>query len=211
MLYGEDIEDPKGDVFGVTQGLTVAFPGRVLNSPLSESTIVGVSIGRALAGERPVAFIQFADFLPLAFNQIISELGSMYWRTDGAWQCPLVILAPCGGYRPGLGPFHAQSLESVMAHVPGIDVAMPADAADAAGLLHAAFESQRPTIFLYPKSCLNDRSAMTSADVERQRVPLGKSRNVGRGNDLTIVTWGSTLRLCHARSPICSKRRSAWI
>ena len=83
-----------------------------------------------------------------------------------------------------------------MAHVPGIDVVMPADAADAAGLLHAAFESQRPTIFLYPKSCLNDRSAMTSADVERQRVPLGKSRNVGRGNDLTIVTWGSTLRLC---------------
>ena len=138
-LYGQDIEDPKGDVFGITQGLSQAFPTRVTNSPLTESTIVGVAIGRALAGARPVAFIQFADFLPLAFNQIISELGSMYWRTDGGWQCPVIIMAPCGGYRPGLGPFHAQTLESVMAHVPGVDVLMPAHAADAADLLNAAF------------------------------------------------------------------------
>jgi 2-oxoisovalerate dehydrogenase E1 component len=195
-LFGEDIEDPKGDVFGVTQGLTLAFPGRVTNSALSESTIVGLAIGQALAGARPVAFIQFADFLPLAFNQIISELGSMYWRTDGGWQCPVIIMAPCGGYRPGLGPFHAQTFESVMAHVPGVDVLVPTDAADAAGLLNAAFESGRPTLFLYPKSCLNDRNAMTSADVGRQWVPLGKSRKVSRGDDLTIVTWGSTVRLC---------------
>ena len=195
-LYGQDIEDPKGDVFGVTQGLSLAFPGRVTNSPLSESTIVGLAIGQALAGARPVAFIQFADFLPLAFNQIISELGSMYWRTSGGWDSPVIIMAPCGGYRPGLGPFHAQTLESVMAHVPGVDVLMPSDAADAAGLLNAAFESERPTIFLYPKSCLNDRNTMTSADVERQRVPLGKSRKLSQGDDLTIVTWGSTVRLC---------------
>jgi 2-oxoisovalerate dehydrogenase E1 component len=195
-LYGEDIEDPKGDAFGVTQGLSRAFPGRVTNSPLSESTIVGMAIGQALAGARPVAFIQFADFLPLAFNQIISELGSMYWRTDGGWQCPVIIMAPCGGYRPGLGPFHAQTLESVMAHVPGVDVLMPAEAADAAGLLNAAFESGRPTIVLYPKSCLNDRTASTSVDVGRQLVPLGKSRRVRHGDDLTIVTWGSTVRLC---------------
>jgi 2-oxoisovalerate dehydrogenase E1 component len=195
-LYGQDIEDPKGDVFGVTQGLTLAFPGRVNNSPLSESTIVGLSIGQALAGARPVALIQFADFLPLAFNQIVSELGSIYWRTAGGWDSPVIIMAPCGGYRPGLGPFHAQTLESVMAHVPGVDVVMPSDAADAAGLLNAAFESGRPTIFLYPKSCLNDRNAMTSADVERHLVPLGKSRWLSRGEDLTIVTWGSTVRLC---------------
>src|SRR5262249_40304203 len=76
QLFGQDIEDPKGDVFGVTRGLTEAFPGRVLNSPLSESTIVGMSIGQALAGARPVAFIQFADFLPLALNQILCELGT---------------------------------------------------------------------------------------------------------------------------------------
>jgi 2-oxoisovalerate dehydrogenase E1 component len=195
-LYGQDIEDPKGDVFGITEGLTLAFPDRVTNSALSESTIVGVAIGRALAGARPVAFIQFADFLPLAFNQIISELGSMYWRTNGGWQCPVIVMAPCGGYRPGLGPFHAQTLESVMAHVPGVDVVMPSHAADAAGLLNAAFRSGRPTIFLYPKSCLNDRARMTSSDVGRQLIPLGKSRLVSRGDDITIVAWGSTVGVC---------------
>jgi 2-oxoisovalerate dehydrogenase E1 component len=196
LLHGEDIKDPKGDVFGVTKGLSVAFPDRVANSPLAESTIVGMAIGRALAGARPVAFIQFADFLPLAFNQILSELGSMHWRTDGGWPCPMIIMAPCGGYRPGLGPFHAQTLESVMAHVPGVDVVMPAHAADAAGLLNAAFGSGRPTIYLYPKVCLNDREATTSSDVRQQFVPLGKARFVRRGNDLTMVTWGSTARLC---------------
>ncbi len=76
----------------------------------------------ALAGGLPVAFIQFADFIPLAFNQILSEMGSMYWRTNGGWQCPMIVMAPCGGYRPGLGPFHAQTMESLLAHVPGIDV-----------------------------------------------------------------------------------------
>ena len=110
FLYGQDIEDPKGDVFGVTQGLSSRFPDRVKNSPLSESTIVGTSIGRALAGDRPVAFLQFADFLPLAFNQIASELGSMFWRTNGNMQAPVIIMVTCGGYRPGLGPFHGAVL-----------------------------------------------------------------------------------------------------
>ena len=195
-LYGEDIEDPKGDVFGVTRGLSTSFPGRVRNAPLSESTIVGVSVGMALAGDRPVAFIQFADFLPLAFNQIASELGSMHWRTNGNWQSPVIIMAACGGYRPGLGPFHAQTLESVMAHVPGVDVLMPSDAADAAGLLNEAFRSERPTIFLYPKSCLNDPDRSTSSDVEAQRCPLGKARLIKRGDDLTLVSWGSTVPIC---------------
>ena len=121
-LYGQDIEDPKGDVFGLTRGLSTAHPGRVINAPLSESTIVGVSIGRALAGGKPVACIQFADFLPLAFNQIVNELGSIHWRSHGGWSCPVVILAPCGGYRPGLGPFHAQTFEGLLAHTPGLDV-----------------------------------------------------------------------------------------
>src|SRR5690606_18404319 len=121
-LWGQDIEDPKGDVFGVTRGLSTQFPGRVRNAPLSEATIVGASIGRAMAGERPVAFIQFADFLPLASNQILAELASMFWRTNGQVQLPVIVMAPCGGYRPGLGPFHSHSMESLMAHVPGLDV-----------------------------------------------------------------------------------------
>jgi 2-oxoisovalerate dehydrogenase E1 component len=195
-LFGEDIADPKGDVFGVTRGLSTAFPGRVVNSPLSEATIVGVSIGRALAGARPVAFLQFTDFLPVTLNQIMSEMSTMHWRSVGEWNCPVIVMAACGGYRPGLGPFHSQTMESIAAHLPGVDVFMPATATDAAGLLNAAFESPRPTLFLYPKVCLNDRNTTTSADVQQQLVPIGKARFVTRGDHLTIVAWGSTVQLC---------------
>ena len=195
-LFGQDLEDPKGDVFGLTRGLSRAFPGRVNNSPLTESTIAGVSIGRALAGGHPVACIQFADFVPLAFNQLASELGSMHWRSHGGWSAPVVVMMPCGGYRPGLGPFHAQTFESVLAHVPGLDVVMPSTAADAAGLLNAAFRSGRPTVFLYPKVCLNDVALSTSGDVADHWVLPGVARRVMAGDDLTLVTWGATVPLC---------------
>ena len=194
-LFGEDIEDPKGDVFGITRGLTQKYGRRVKNSPLSESLIMGVSIGKALAGQRPVAFLQFADFLPIAYNQIFAELGSMYWRTDGAWQVPLILMVTAGGYRPGLGPFHASTLEALVAHTPGIDVFMPADAGDAAGLLNAAFESRRPTIFFYPKNQLNDRNRATSRDVAKQLVPPGRARFLSRGDDITMVVYGNTVPL----------------
>jgi 2-oxoisovalerate dehydrogenase E1 component len=195
-LYGQDIEDPKGDVFGVTRGLSTSFPDRVNNSPLSESTIIGTSIGRALAGGRPVAFLQFADFLPLAFNQLASELGSLAWRTNGGWRAPVIVMVACGGYRPGLGPFHAGSFESVIAHVPGIDVALPSTATDAAGILNAAFQSERPTVLFYPKALLNDPARATSSDVAQQFVPIGVGRIVCSGSDLTIVAWGNTVPLC---------------
>ena len=196
QLFGEDLEDPKGDVFGITRGLTRQFPGRVVNSPLAEATIIGVSVGHALAGKRPVAFLQFADFLPIAYNQVFAELGSMYWRTDGGWQAPVIVMVTCGGYRPGLGPFHASSMEGIAAHTPGIDVFMPSTAGEAAGLLNAAFESGRPTIFFYPKNCLNDRSATTTDDVARHLVPIGTARTVRTGEHLTLVGWGNTVRLC---------------
>ncbi len=195
-LFGEDIEDPKGDVFGVTKGLSQAFPGRVKNSPLAESTIVGVAIGQALAGARPVAFLQFADFFAIAYNQIFAELGSMHWRTDGGWKAPVILMVSCGGFKPGLGPFHASSMESIAAHTPGLDVFLPATAGDAAGLLNAAFESKRPTIFFYPKSCLNDRAQTTSRDVARQLVTIGKGRKHREGTALTLVCWGNTVALC---------------
>ena len=201
-LYGQDIEDPKGDVFGLTRGLTEAFPKQVKNAPLAEATIVGTAIGRAMAGGRPVAFLQFADFLPLAFNQIISELGSMYWRTAGASQCPVIVMITCGGYRPGLGPFHAQTLEAIAAHTPGVDVFMPATAGDAAGLLNAAFDSGRPTLFFYPKSCLNDRQMTTSTDVRQQRAAIGRARKIRNGSDLTFVAWGNTVSRCEQAAQV---------
>lgn len=201
-LFGEDIEDPKGDVFGITRGLGDKYGRRIRNSPLSESLIVGVSVGRALAGEHPVAFLQFADFLPIAYNQIFAEMGSMYWRTDGAWQVPMIVMVTAGGYRPGLGPFHASTLEAIAAHTPGIDVMMPSSAADAAGLLNAAFESKRPTIFFYPKNQLNDRSVATSTDIERHLVPVGRARVVRAGNDLTIVAYGNTVPLAEKAAAV---------
>jgi 2-oxoisovalerate dehydrogenase E1 component len=181
FLFGQDIEDPKGDVFGITKGLSTAFPGRVKNAPLSESTIIGVSIGRALVGQKPIAFIQFADFLPLAANQIISELATMYWRTNGTWACPVVIMAPVGGYRSGLGPFHAQSFEAMFAQCPGLDVLVPSTAADAAGLLNAALSSNRPTLFLYPKALLNQIELATTADVVRHYILPGRATIVLSG------------------------------
>jgi len=198
-LYGEDIEDPKGDVFGLTRGLTHAFPSQVKNSALSESTILGVSVGRAMAGGRPVAFIQFADFLPLAFNQIAAELSTVYWRSDGQWKSPVIVLAPCGGYRPGLGPFHAQTFDSTLAHLPGIDVVVPSTAADAAGLLNAAFANQstgRPTVVLYPKACLNDPAVAVKPEGLDEIVQPGRASVVRPGDSVTLVGWGSTVGIC---------------
>ncbi len=196
VLFGEDIEDPKGDVFGITKGLSKEFGSRVMNSPLAEASIVGISIGQALAGKRPVAFLQFADFLPIAYNQIFSELGSLYWRTNGGWQAPVIVMITCGGYRPGLGPFHASAMESIAVHTPGIDVMMPSSAGDAAGLLNSAFRSGRPTLFFYPKNCLNNRQRTTSSDIASHKIPIGKARILRDGDDITFVAWGNTVELC---------------
>lgn len=195
-LYGQDLEDPKGDVFGVTRGLSTEFAGRVVNAPLSEATIAGVSVGRALAGGRPVAFLQFADFFPVAFNQIHSELAALHWRSAGQWDAPVVLMAVTGGYRPGLGPYHAQTPEAYMLHTPGLDVFMPATAADAAGLLNSAFESGRPSVFFYPKNLLNERASLADAEVRRQFVPIGHARVIRAGTDVTLVGWGNTVSLC---------------
>jgi 2-oxoisovalerate dehydrogenase E1 component len=197
FLFGEDIEDKKGDVFGVTKGLSTKYPQQVQNSPLSESTIVGMSIGMALAGAKPVAFIQFADFLAPAFNQIYTELATMYWRTNGSWQTPVIVFAACGGYRPGLGPFHSQTNEGTYAHIPGLDVFMPSNAADAVAMLNAAFKSNRPSLFLYPKKLLNNtaNTDTTSRDVSRHLVPIGKARIVQSGSDISLVAWGNTVAL----------------
>ena len=204
-LLGQDIEDPKGDVFGLTRGLSQAFPEQVNNAPLAENTILGVSTGQALAGGHPVAFMQFADFLPVAYSHILSEIGAMHWRTNGQWESPVLIMAIAGAYRPGLGPYHAQTMEALCAHVPGVDVFMPSTASDAAGLLNAIFESGRPSVFLFPKSLVNDRSNTTSADVEKQYVPIGKARVARVGQDITLVSWGGSMPICERTAEALSE------
>lgn len=200
-LYGQDIEDPKGDVFGVTRGLSTRFPGRVRNSPLSESTIVGTAVGRALVGGRPIVFLQFADFFPLAYNQLVAELAAIEWRTAGRFRVPVIVLATTGGYRAGLGPYHAQSPEAALAAVPGLDVLIPSTAADAAGLLRAAFDEARPTVLLYPKALLNDRQRGVPAHVQPY-VPIGRARRIRRGDDLTLIGWGNTVPLCEEAASV---------
>lgn len=195
-MYGEDIEDPKGDVFGLTRGLSTDFPQQVVNAPLSEATIAGAAIGQSFTGKKPVACMQFADFMLPAFNQIASEMGAIWWRSNGEWECPVILMAICGAYRPGLGPYHAQTFDATFAHIPGLDVLMPSTAADAAGLLNAAFDSGRPTVFLFPKNLINDRSVACAENAADQFVPIGKARTVRPGRDLTLVSWGSTMPLC---------------
>jgi 2-oxoisovalerate dehydrogenase E1 component len=204
ILLGQDIEDDKGDVFGITRGLSTKFPQRVINTALTESTIVGLSSGLALAGKLPVAFIQFVDFMPLAYNQICSELATMYWRTGGTWNNHVIVFAACGGYRPGLGPFHSQTNEATYAHIPGVDVFIPSNAADAAGMLNAAFKSGRPSIFLYPKKLLNASGIeqTTSYDVNKHLVQIGSARIVRPGRNVTLVGWGNTVSLCNEAATI---------
>lgn len=194
-LTGEDVEDPKGYVFGVTRGLSTQFPGKVVNSPLAEATILGVSAGHALAGDTAVAAIQFVDFIGPGLNQLFNEIPTMYWRSKGEWNCPVVVFSPCGAYLPGLGPWHAQTGEGVFAHIPGLHVVMPSTPADGAGLLRFALRCNRPVVFLYPKALLFSLEETVEVPSPDYVVPFGLARTARPGRDVTVVAWGNGVPL----------------
>ena len=149
--FGEDVADPMGGVFKATLGLTTEFGDeRCFNAPLAESLIVGLGIGIAAAGGRPVAEIQFADFIHPAFDQIVSEAARIHYRSNGRWTCPLVIRSPYGGGVHG-ALYHSQSIEAFYTHVPGLKVVVPSTPADAKGLLWSAVEDPDPVMILEPK------------------------------------------------------------
>ncbi|MCY3020526.1 MAG: thiamine pyrophosphate-dependent enzyme [Planctomycetota bacterium] len=197
-LFGEDIEDPKGDVFGTTRGLSKLFPGRVRNSPLAEATIIGSSVGRAIMGDLPVAAIQFVDFMGPGLNQLFNEVVTLHWRSLGQWNCAMVVMAPYGAYLPGLGPWHSQSNEAMYAHLPGLHVAIPSSPGDAAGLLRYALRCNRPVLFLYPKALLHGAEDTVEEPSLDCIVPFGSARIVREGRDVTVVTWGNCVTLCRA-------------
>jgi 2-oxoisovalerate dehydrogenase E1 component len=197
-LFGEDIEDPKGDVFGTTRGLSKKYPGRVKNSPLAEATIIGCAVGRALLGDLPVASIQFIDFMGPGMNQLFNEVVTMHWRTLGEWNCPMVIMAPYGAYLPGLGPWHSQTNESIYTHLPGLHVVIPSSPGDAAGLLRFALRCNRPVLFLYPKALLHGAEDTVVEPAAECIIPFGLARTVRPGGDVTVVTWGNCVSLCRA-------------
>jgi 2-oxoisovalerate dehydrogenase E1 component len=191
VMMGEDIEDPKGGVFGLTKGLSSEFPDRVFNAPLAEATIVGAAVGLAAAGMRPVFEIQFIDFLIPAMNQLMTQVATLRWRSCGDWSCPMVLFAPCGAYLPGGSLWHSQSNESTFAHIPGLQVVVPSTPEDAAGLLWSAIQSDDPTIFLVPKHIFRKRVTVSKFDP----VPIGKSVVRRIGSDVTLVTWGNGTEL----------------
>lgn len=189
VIFGEDVAGDKGGVFKATVGISSAFGGdRCFNSPLAESVIVGAAVGIAATGLRPFAEIQFGDYIMPAFDQIVSEVARVHYRSNGTWRIPLVIRVPYGaGIRGAL--YHSQSIESLFAHIPGLKVVIPSTPADAKGLLWSAFEDPDPVMVLEPKKLY--RLATGPFPPGEHRVPIGRAAIRRPGSDLTLVAYGA--------------------
>ena len=192
VMWGEDIADPKGGVFGVTRGLGARFPGRVVNSPLAEASIVGVAQGMAIAGYKPVIEIQFGDYSFPAFMQMRNEIPTLRWRSAGAWACPMVVRVAVGGYIRG-GPFHSQCIEALFAHTPGWYIAYPSNAADAKGLIKASCRMNDPVLFLEHKGLYRQVFSKSPEPGPDYLIPFGRAKVAREGTGATVVAWGSTV------------------
>ena len=193
FLIGQDI-GVNGGVFRVTDGLLDEFgPERVIDSPLAESGMVGVAIGAAMNGLRPVVEVQFAAFIFPAFNQIVSEAARMYYRTNGDYSVPIVIRAPYGGGVRG-GLYHSQSVEAYFAHVPGLRVVVPSNPHDAKGLLKAAIRDNNPVLFFEHKLAYN--TVQGDVPEGNYTVPIGKAAVRREGQQLSLISYGLSVHHC---------------
>ena len=188
VMLGEDI-GKKGGVFGTTAGLHDKFGDmRVMDTPLSECGIIGTAIGMAVYGLRPVPEIQFQDFIFPGFDQIVSEMAKMRYRSGGHFTCPMVVRTPSGGGIRG-GHYHSQSSEAYFAHTPGLRVVMPSTPREAKGLLLASIFQDDPVLFLEPKALY--RHGKEEVEEGRFTIPLDEARIAREGKDVTLVTWGA--------------------
>ncbi|HEX3393981.1 MAG TPA: dehydrogenase E1 component subunit alpha/beta [Acidimicrobiales bacterium] len=195
VVLGEDV-GLLGGVFRATEGLQRRFgPNRVIDTPLAESSIAGIAIGMALDGLRPVAEIQFADFLHSCFDQLVSEAAKIHYRSNGDFNVPLVVRAPWGG-GTHRAIYHSQAVEAFYAHVAGLKVVVPSTPADVAGLLRSAVEDPDPVLFLeHKKTYRRIRALVPEGD---WRVPIGVADIARPGDDLTVVTYGVHRHHCLA-------------
>jgi 2-oxoisovalerate dehydrogenase E1 component beta subunit len=187
FIMGEDV-GPRGNVFLITKGFLDEFGrSRVIDTPLAEASIVGVAIGAAMAGMRPVAEIQFADFIYPAYNQIVGEAAKIRYRSAGGNSCPLVIRTPYGGgVRGALS--HSVSVEALFYHVPGLKVCVPSTPADAQGMLISAIRDEDPVLFLEHKRTYRlIKGEVPDGDFT---VPIGKADIARAGKDLSVITYG---------------------
>lgn len=193
LVLGEDV-GVNGGVFRATEGLIKEFGAdRVIDTPLSETGIIGSAIGMALYGLKPVAEIQFMDFIYPAFDQIVSELAKFRFRSGGQYPCHVVIRTPYGGGIKG-GLYHSQSAEAYFCHTPGIKVVVPSTPADAKGLLLSAIFEEDPVLFMEPKRIYRAVSGeVPDGDV---RVPFGKAATVREGSDVSVFAYGAMVPVC---------------
>lgn len=192
VVFGQDVAHGKGGVFGITRQLTEKFgSARCFNTPLAESTIIGLAIGMAVDGiHKPVAEVQFADYLWTGINQLFNEASSIHYRSNGEWHVPIVVRMPYGGYIQG-GPYHSQSIEAFLSHCPGLKVVIPSNAADAKGLLKTAIRDPNPVLFLEHKGLYRQQKFCARPELPADMlIPFGQANIVREGSDLTLVCWG---------------------
>jgi 2-oxoisovalerate dehydrogenase E1 component beta subunit len=193
VMLGEDIAT-RGGVFRVTQGFLDEFgEERVIDTPVAEGMIVGVAVGMALHGLLPVAEIEFADFIHPAFDQMVSEVARMRYRTNGDFGLPMVVRAPYGGGVHG-ALYHSQSIEAFYGHIPGLKVVVPSTPYDATGMLRAAIDDPDPVLFLEHKRTYR----LIKGDVPDEPfvVPIGKADVKREGDDLSVISYGLMLHVC---------------
>lgn len=186
FIYGQDV-GAFGGAFKATKNLHSRFPDRVLDSPISEDAMVGLGVGAAMEGLRPIIEMQFADFSTVAFNQIVNQAATLFWRTNTP--CPITVRLPCGGTSGG-GPFHSQTMESIYAHYPGLIVMTPATVEDAYSMLLEAVALEDPVIFCEHKLLYYHLKA---EQLPTEALPVGKARIAREGRDMTVVAYSAML------------------